>query len=69
MSKNDFKYLSQEDNQNNEDFENSTDHAYVESDVKIRDHCHITEKCRGSAHENCNISVRLNHKILFYSII
>ena len=41
------------------DFENSTkrwicDNVYVD-DVKVRDHCHITEKYRGSAHRDCNI--------------
>ena len=42
----------------NEDFENSTwgwicDHVYVEGDVKVRDHCHITGKYRDSAHRWC----------------
>ena len=37
-----------------EDFENSAkcwifDNAYVECDVKVRDHCHVTVKYRGSA--------------------
>ena len=70
LSENEFKYLSQEDNENNEDFENSTDHAYVESDVKVRGHCHITQKYRGFAHEDCNIKVKLNHKIhiLFHNL-
>ena len=52
----------------NEDFENSTkcwicNNAYVDGDVKVRDRCHITGKYRGSAHRNCNINVKLNHKI------
>ena len=51
-----------------EDFENSTkclicDNDYIDSDVKVRDHCHITGKYRGSAHRDCNINVKLNHKI------
>ena len=29
----------------------------------ICDHCHITGKYRGSAHRDCNINVKLNHKI------
>ena len=42
----------------NEDFENSTwgwifDHVYVEGDIKVRDHCHIAGKYRGSAHRWC----------------
>ena len=48
----------------NGDFENSTklwicDNDYIDNDVKVRDHCHIS----GSAHRNCNINVKLNHKI------
>ena len=29
----------------------------------IRDHCHIPGKYRGSAHRDCNVNVKLNHKI------
>ena len=36
---------------------------YIDNDVKVRDHCHITGKYRGSAHRNCNINLKLNHKI------
>ena len=44
------------------DFENSTkcciwDNTYVEGDVKVRDHCDITEKYRGSAHRDYKINV------------
>ena len=50
------------------DIENATkcwicDHVYVESDFKVRDHCHITRKYRGSAHRNCNINVKSHHKV------
>ena len=50
-----------------EDFENSTkcwicDNAYVDGDVKVRDHSHVSGKFRGSAHWDCNIKVKLNHK-------
>ena len=43
----------------NKDFENPTkcwicDNAYVDVDVKVRDHCHIAGKYRGSAHRDCN---------------
>ena len=31
--------------------------------VKVRDHCHMTGKYRGSAHINCNSNAKLNHKI------
>ena len=39
------------------------DNDYIDGDVKVRDHCHITRKYRGSAHRDCNINVKLNHKI------
>ena len=37
-------------------------------DEKVRDHCHITRKLRGSAHWNCNINFQLTKKIsvIFY---
>ena len=33
-------------------------HKYTEKDVRVRDQCHITEKYRGSAHEDCNLKLR-----------
>ena len=30
-------------------------------DVPVRDHCHVTEEYRGSAHTNCNLSYRLTN--------
>ena len=52
----------------NEDFKNSTkcwicDNGYVDNDVKVRAHCHITGKYRGFAHGDCNISPKLNQKV------
>ena len=52
----------------NKDFENSTkcwicDNDYIDGDVKVRDHCHIARKYRGSTHRDCHINVKLNHKI------
>ena len=43
---------------------------YIDGDVKVRDHCYITGKYRGSAHRDCNTSVKLNHKIpvVFHNI-
>ena len=50
-----------------EDFEKLTkcwicDNDYNNTDAKKRDYCRITEKCRGSAHRDCNINVKLNYK-------
>ena len=33
---------------------------YKDKDVRVRDHCHITGKYRGSAHQDCNLKLRLN---------
>ena len=32
---------------------------YTDKDVRVRDHCHITGKFRGSAHQECNIKLRI----------
>ena len=52
----------------NEDFKNSTnwwicDNGYFDNDVKVRGHCHITGKYRGSAQSDCNINLIVNQKI------
>ena len=59
----------------NEDFKNSINYLicnndYVNNDVKVRDHFHIIGRYRGSAHWNCNINLKLNHKIpvLFHNL-
>ena len=39
------------------------DNDDIDNDVTVRDHYHITEKYRGSAHRDCNINLKLNHKI------
>ena len=49
--------------EDNEDFKNSTkcqicDNDYIDNDVKVKNHCHITAKHRGSAHKDCNISLK-----------
>ena len=46
----------------NYNFKNSTkywicDDDYIDTDVKVRDNCHIARKYRGSAHRDCNISL------------
>ena len=47
----------------NGDFENSSkylicDNDYVDNNVKVRNHCHITEKYRGF--RACNTNLKLN---------
>ena len=39
------------------------DNVYVDGDVKVRDHYHITGKYRDSPHRDFNIKVKLNHRI------
>ena len=36
---------------------------FTEKDKKVRDHCHISGKFRGAAHNNCNRNFRLTDKI------
>ena len=48
--------------EDNEDFENSTkcwicDNDYIDTDVKVRDHCHITGKYREVLHIKIGISM------------
>ena len=33
---------------------------FTDEDIKVRDHCHITGKYRGSAHQECNLQLRLD---------
>ena len=54
--------------EDNKGCQNSTkcwicDNYYINTCVKVRDHCVITGKYRGSAHRDCNIILKLNHKI------
>ena len=51
----------------NEDLKNSTkcciyDNDYIDTDVKVRDHCHITGKYKDSAHRDCNFNLKLSHR-------
>ena len=36
---------------------------YVDNNLEVRDHCHVTGKYRGFARRYCNINHRSNHKI------
>ena len=35
-----------------------------DDDEKVRDHCHITGKFRGTAHWSCNIKLQLTKRFL-----
>ena len=42
---------------------------YDEKDVRVRDHCHITRKFRGSAHQECNLKLRIKPENLKIPVI
>ena len=61
--------------EDNEGFKDSIkrwicDVDYINNDVKVRDHCHITGKYRYSGDRDCVINLKLNHKIpvVFHSL-
>ena len=43
-----------------EEFQKAKEQIYTDKDIRVRDHCHITGKYRGSAHQECNLKLRLN---------
>lgn len=46
---------------------NICEEKFLESDVKVRDHCHLTGKKRpGAAHSNCNLNFKLPKYIPVY---
>ena len=47
---------------------------YTDKDVRIRDHCHITVKFRGSAHHECNLKLRIKPEdikipVIFHNLL
>ena len=42
---------------------------YTDKDVRVRDHCHITGKFRGSAHQECNLQLRIKPENLKIPVI
>ena len=47
--------------------------TYTDKDVQVRDHCHITGKFRGSAHQECNLKLRIKPEdikvpVIFYNL-
>ena len=45
------------------------DKEYTDDDMRVRDHCHITEKFRGSAHQECNLKLRIKPENLKVPVI
>lgn len=46
---------------------------YVNAEVRVRDHCHITGKYRGSAHQDRNLKLRISAEtfklpVIFYNL-
>ena len=35
------------------------ENKYTDKDIRVRDHCHITGKYRGSAHQECNLKLKI----------
>ena len=42
---------------------------YTAKDVRIRDHCHVTGKFRGSAHQECNLKLRIKPEDIKNSVM
>ena len=42
-----------------------------EAEEKVRDHCHLTGKYRGPAHNSCNINFKItcNISIVFHNLV
>ena len=36
---------------------------FINNEEKVRDHCHLTGKFRGAAHESCNLNLKLTKKV------
>ena len=50
--------------ENEIDFQKATkchicDQQYTDKDIRVKDHCHITGEFRGSAHQDCNLKLRI----------
>ena len=42
---------------------------YTDKDVRVRDHCHITGKFRGSAYQECNLKLRIKREDIKIPVI
>ena len=48
------------DDGDNSDSDSGSDKV---KDVRVRDHCHISVKFRGAAHQSCNINLKITNKV------
>ena len=60
--------------ENEQEFKKATtchicDKKFTEKDIRVRDHCHITGEFRGSAHQECNLKLRINPKEIKIPVI
>ena len=42
---------------------------YTNNDIRVRDHCHVTGQYRGSAHQDCNLKLRIKPKVFKLPVI
>ena len=57
---------------NEEDFKNIYICRFCEKNIeseKVRDHCHLTGKYRGPAHNTCNINVTQKQSNLYFTFL
>ena len=45
------------------------DQQYTDKDIRVRDHCHITGKFRGSAHQDCNLKLQIKPETIKIPVI
>ena len=45
------------------------DKPYKDKDIRVRDHCHITGKFRGSAHQVCNLKLQIKPETIKIPVI
>ena len=45
------------------------DKPYKDKDIRVRDHCHITGKFRGSAHQDCNLKLQIKPETIKIPVI
>ena len=60
--------------ENETDFQKATkchicDKPYKDKDIQVRDHCHITGKFRGSAHQDCNLKLQIKPETIKIPVI